>query len=737
MANSVCRHRKTAYSAHFMLLRIFGVTIVTLGISSAAIAQTWLQTTPREAHDIPGSTGQWVDFPTVQLATGMEYAIHSTGRTLVQSPKTDYADAHYYDGALRLASGLVQVGIQVKYNLAQSDFLQVRSPAPFSASHDYQDRLASAGTPLSFRFFDTQEYPGSKPYYSDNLDSIHIEVAQATAQLIVKTDTLDFGDVDMRSPRVLQDSVESIGTDPFVVDTVYVSGSPDFHITFAERGVSKFSIQEEQTNGFAIEFAPTVLGRQEAILHVRSRSAFGLDKDRQIVLIGIGHGPIVQAIIDTIHFGTTPPNIAKQKSGKFINIGDRSAAITDVSFNSGTVFWSSDHKSVSPGDTIDVLANFQPPVPGYYLSAARLTLDSGWKDIPFYADGTAASGQATVHPDTLDFGYVTVGSAKSLPAFVTNSGITDFQIVGHNVTNTADFSVAGGAMVTLTSGSTEQYGVTFSPASSTGVIHTGTLTFTFDDGQPPKTIILIGREHLPITGALRIRRNYWAMPDANIVVTQDLLTSVGGALDSVRRFTETISFDPNLLDLNSVSRGKILSTDWNLASASISLGVVQIIANSTGYALTGPGELLQFAFHVHADAPFWDTSEFPQTSIVFGTGVEPLMTAQTGLLRIRNSCTPTFLESGGHSTGIIGHSLGASGGELVYSIGDDVPPGSQFSLRAYNELGIPSAVLADGDAVQGEYSVDMRRSALSAGVYAFVLEVNGTVRDVRRLIITP
>jgi hypothetical protein len=708
--------------------------LVCLGLTSATgFAQSWLKTTPREAHDIHGTTGQWVAYPTIQLPVGMQYWIHSTGRIMTEGSTSNYADAHYYNGFL--ASGLAQVGLQVQYNATQFAFLQVQSAALPSGSHDYIDRIASAGTPLSFRFFDSQEYPGTKPYYADNSGLIHVEVAQATPELVVKADTLFFGDVDMRSPLVLYDSVESIGTDPFVVDRVQITGSPDFTINSAERGVASFQIGEQKTNSFGIQFAPTQLGNSQAVLHIISSSAFySRDRDRTIVLIGIGHGPVIQAVIDTIHFGLVPINATRTKVGTFRNVGDRDGTITTIAFQAPSPFSSSDTKPIPAGATIDVSVDFHPTTGGYWLSRGDLVIDNGFRSVAFYADGFAATGESTVTPDTLFFGGVVVGRSRTLPAFVTNTGTTDFGIPSYALANSIDFSVAGRSAFTLTPGTTERYDVTFSPAVKTGLAHVGYLTINFDDGQPSKTVVLIGYDHEPIVGTVKIGRKYWALPNENVTVAQELTTSVAGAADSVRHFTETVSYDPRLLDLISVERGELLSTDWALASATLSLGSVQIVANSTGAALTGPGELLLFTFHVHADAPFWATSEFPQTNLVFGTGGEPIMSAEPGLLRIRSECTPTYVESGANGSGIIHHSAEAVGNEIRYAIGGDAS--ASVRLQVYNELGDLVRVLVSDVESPGGHSARLDRATMPSGIYTFVLESDGIIRDIKRLILT-
>lgn len=712
--------------------RIIILTVLTV-TSSSSFAQSWLKTTPREAHDIPGTTGQWVAYPTIQLPTGMQYWIHSTGRTMTEGTTSNYADAHYYNGFL--ASGLAQVGLQVEYNATQFDFLQVRSGSFPSGAHDYIDRLTSAGTPLSFRFFDSQEYPGTKPYYADNSGLIHVEVAQGSPELVVKSDTIYFGDVDMRAPLVLYDSVESIGADPFIVDRVYITGSSNFTIASAERGVASFQIAEEKTNSFGIQFAPTQLGYQEALLHIVSSSAFyPRDRDRTIVLIGIGHGPVIQAVTDTIHFGLVPINSTRTKVGTFRNIGDSDGSITSVTFPASSPFASSDTKPIPAGATVDVSVDFHPISGGYWLRRGNLVIDNGFRSITFYADGTAATGQSTVTPDTLFFGGVVVGRSRTLPAFATNTGVTDFGIPSYALANSIDFSVAGRSAFTLTAGSTERYDVTFSPAVQTGLPHVGYLTINFDDGQPSKTVVLIGYDHEPIVGEVMIGRKYWALPNDNVTVAQELTTSVAGAADSVRHFTETVGYDPRLLDLISVERGELLSRDWALASATLSLGSVQIVANSNGSALTGPGELLLFTFHVHADAPFWATSEFPQTNLVFGTGGEPVMTAEPGLLRIRSECTPTYVESGATGTGIIHHSAEAIGNEIRYSVGGGTS--AAVALRVYNALGEIVSVLVNDNEAPGNHSVHLDRGSLPSGVYTFVLQSDGTIRDIKRLILT-
>jgi hypothetical protein len=110
------------------------------------------------------------------------------------------------------------------------------------------------------------------------------------------------------------------------------------------------------------------------------------------------------------------------------------------------------------------------------------------------------------------------------------------------------------------------------------------------------------------------------------------------------------------------------------------------------------------------------------------------MSAEPGLLRIRSECTPTYVESGANGSGIIHHSAEAVGNEIRYAIGGDAS--ASVRLQVYNELGDLVRVLVSDVESPGGHSARLDRATMPSGIYTFVLESDGIIRDIKRLILT-
>src|SRR5579883_1587930 len=175
--------------------RLTLILVILLTLTGAALAQ-WQVMTPRETEQVPAS-GTSITYSLVSLPSSMNYHVHSTGTVVYQS-SGDIADACYFLASLfPISPGLGgKLGAKIRSSSTLEDwFFNDATNKAYSGSHDYDASVASTGSPLTIRFFDTADPPSS--YYSDNSGALTIEVAQETPELAIQYDTIYFNNVQL------------------------------------------------------------------------------------------------------------------------------------------------------------------------------------------------------------------------------------------------------------------------------------------------------------------------------------------------------------------------------------------------------------------------------------------------------------------------------------------------------------------------------------------------------------
>jgi hypothetical protein len=122
--------------------------------------------------------------------------------------------------------------------------------------------------------------------------------------------------------------------------------------------------------------------------------------------------------------------------------------------------------TLSAGQSFTFGAVFAPTSGGSAAGSISVISDAANSTLTISMSGTATvSGQLTVSPGTLNFGSVTVGQTKTLPASLTATG-TSITITAASM-STAEFTVSGLSLpVTLAAGKSVSFNVRFAPQAS-------------------------------------------------------------------------------------------------------------------------------------------------------------------------------------------------------------------------------------------------------------------------------
>ncbi|GEM_PF-5272195 len=343
------------------------------------------------------------------------------------------------------------------------------------------------------------------------------------------------------------------------------------------------------------------------------------------------------------------------------------------------------------------------------------------------------ASNVTATPDSLNFGQVVISKSRTLTFVLQNTGTSSIQVTTFGVSNPIEFNVVGATNYSLQPGSTQAYTVTFAPQATQNV-HTGLARFTFGD-LSTETVYFIGYDHPPTASidTLAVRKDYLAYSGSTVTISQELRSDLQ---DSIYNFTENILYDPTVLDFIGANNGAItLAPDWSIRSTLGTPGNAAIRAGSVGYALKGPGELLQLVFHVRNECQVYATSPIWDSAAIFGLGVAKFF-CDSGSIHIVGQCTPIMGPSG-FKTHIFDAVPNPANDRttITYSVrrneNGEVP---QVYLRIFNAVGEPIRTIHESPETEGTYNVEIKTGGLSPGVYYYEFEADA-VHTIRRLFV--
>lgn len=726
---------------YYRMTRFFQNIVFLLFLSlltaSSSFGQ-WRIPTPRQTLSVP-SDGSKILFPNVSLPVGMTYHIHADGRAQV-SNSGDIADACYYVNIISLSPYVVPVAMKVRSSATQEQWMyDLLSPQNYHSNHIYDASLASAGSPLTLRFFDRADPPNA--YYGDNSGSITVEVAQQTPEIVAKIDTVNFGSVLVGKSKTMLDSVASYGTDGYRCDNVAMLGPSAAKFNAFSQGSVPFGIQES-TNEFQFTYLPTVVGPDTAYFHLYSANVYAPQRDFVIMLIGNGVGTQLSVNPDTLDFGAIRVNTTKKLTAMIRNAGPSTVTVTSIAVAPATPFSSVPAPIVVNGrDSAGCDVTFAPTTQGSFLATFTCSADDG-STLKFYAKGTAGVPIAYVSDSVLVFGRLLLNGSKTLTDTILNKGNIALEIVSTVNSNPFEYTVTGAqGPHTYAAGSGAYYGFTFTARNHIPFWgnHDGSFTYNFVDGTS-KTIVFKGCDHAPISTRLRIDTNYFVTPGNTVEVKQEMLDQLDSSYSPIRALKERISFDQTTFDFVSARKGTMTNTpNWNL-TATAGIGYVDVSLTATTDHLGAPGTVVLLTFRAHTDAVLGQQTLLPQLNVDFSNNFEPVWTSSSGRIIVGDLCTPVRLSQLTTPKASYIEQNIPNPVERSATIGYSVGPGQSTDLqpvriRLFDEMGRLVKTLVDEVKQPGRYDVTIGAEELPPGIYWYVFEAGGVWQQ-RSMIVT-
>lgn len=697
----------------------------------------WMRTpAPVESHYV-AAKGLSVPYTTV-LPAGMQYWMRTEG-VINASTTGDQADARYYiTNGFPVQSGIViQVGFKVRTNATTEQYISQTSALPYNASHDYIGPLTSGGVGPEFRFFDRNEPGTGQNYYGDNDGTILVELAQGTPEIIVKDDIMDFGVMSTRYAKTLIDSFQSYGKFPLQVrglDIVPSTGGNIYNL-LSERGLS-FDLQETATNAVTVVASPTVRGDFLAQLQVKVPNAWGTGGVRNITIRGRAEGPeitttpLLQAPSDTVDFNIIALGANTSRTVVLRNIGDSITTITNISITPQTAFTvATSTSTLALNQPVNMNFTFTPPTIGEFISRVVVSYEWG-PPKTFYLKGRAGVGIPQMSTDTIDFGTILLGDVAIEDLRLENSGDVELVLSTLTIDNPV-FSTPGpktGLQVGAKYG--YDYKVHFSPTVHVDPEHIGRMVLTFTNGQS-RTVILRGRDRLALSTSLVMDTFYYARIGETVVVKQKLTEDVSSAKGGIRKFSQFVEFDKDILELVDVRLGSLTVADWNLIS-NHNGGVIDFLMTTSSSTLQGPGELALFEFRVLNSAVPGSFSVIRQSSVNFYNAEPTVASIQNGIIHVMDLCSPPRMTSNIKQSDISQNFPNPFNPitEIHYVIAEEGP----VKLSLYDKFGRHVRTLADAHMPRGSYSVTVSGHELATGQYTYILE-STTGRRMRHMLL--
>jgi hypothetical protein len=412
-------------------------------------------------------------------------------------------------------------------------------------------------------------------------------------QLAANPTSLNFGNVQMGGSQAQSDSLTNSGTSSLTISAASASGTG-----FTLGGMSlPVTLAAGQSTSFTVVFAPTASGAASGSVTITSN---GLNPSLSIPLSGTG---VTQGTLTpnptSLAFGSVQDGTTKSLTDTLTNSGGASLTISAASA-SGTGFTLSGMSlpvTLAAGQSASFAVTFAPTASGAASGSVTITSNGSNPNLGIPLSGTGATqGTLSANPTGLAFGSVQDGSNTNLSETLTNSGGSSLTISAASASGTG-FSLSGLSLpITLNSGQSTSFTVTFAPTASGAA--SGNVTITSNGSNPSLSISLSGTGAAPGTlSADPTTLAFGSVQVGNKINLSETVTNTSGSTVTVTQanitgaaFSISGLSPPISLTANQSVTFTATFTPTAQGSASGNLSIVSNASNSPlSIALSGTG----------------------------------------------------------------------------------------------------------------------------------------------------
>ena len=309
--------------------------------------------------------------------------------------------------------------------------------------------------------------------------------ATASPQLAVSTSSLSFGRVTVNTAKTQTLTLTSTGTSAVTVSSAAIAGA-GFTLV---GGTLPATLAPNQAETLQVQFDPATAGAMTGSLTISSNSTTG--GTATVALSGTGtaaagpqtaSNPQLAVSATSLSFGSVTVNTAKTQTLTLTSTGTsavtvNSAAITGAGF---TLVGGMLPATLAPNQTLTLLVQFDPATAASLTGSLTISSNSttgSTAQVALSGTGTAAARpQLAVSTTSLNFGSVTVNTAKTQTLTLTSTGTSAVTVNSATITG-AGFTLVGGALpATLSPNQTLTLQVQFDPTTAAAL--TGSLTIS-------------------------------------------------------------------------------------------------------------------------------------------------------------------------------------------------------------------------------------------------------------------
>ena len=299
--------------------------------------------------------------------------------------------------------------------------------------------------------------------------------------------TVTFGNVQVGGTAARQEVLTNSGTAPVSISQISVTGSG-----FSVNGVSlPLSLTAGQSISLNVVFNPQLAGQASGNLSISSNASNPLlaipltGNSASLGLLGVSSS--------SLSFGSVQVGSSQALPGTLTNSGGSSlmvsqANVTGAGFNvSGLTL----PLTLAPAQTATFAVGFNPQSAG--AASGSLTFNSNASNslLTLTLSGSGVTpGALSASPASVDFGSLQLGSSSTQPETLTNSGGSSVALSQVSATG-AGFSTSGLSLpLTLVSGQSFTFGVSFAPTSAGSA--SGNVTIASSAANPSLSISVSG-----------------------------------------------------------------------------------------------------------------------------------------------------------------------------------------------------------------------------------------------------
>jgi len=418
----------------------------------------------------------------------------------------------------------------------------------------------------------------------------------APGQLAASPTSISFGNVQIGTSQTLSGAITNTGGSSITVTQAAASGTG-----YSMSGMTpSVTLAVGQSVNFSVLFAPTTVGGANGNI------AFGTGNGTvNVALSGTGVVPgDLTASPTSISFGNVVVGDSSPQPETLTNTGGSNltvsaATVAGAGFSyAGLIL----PLTLAPNQASSFSVNFAPTIAGASSGNLSLTVSGLTSSVDIALSGTGVTpATLTASPTSLTFTNVQVGQSSTQTETVTNTGGSSAQISQVAASGTG-FSVSGIAPpVTLPSGQSTSFSVTFTPPSAGSF--SGSVAVTSNALNPDLNV--------PLTGSA-------VSTQGTLSVTNPI--SVGNVVDGLSGTqTGTLTAAGGSVVVSSVSLGGTNPTEFSISGLSFPVTVTTSQAASFTVTFTPTATGAASATASFAS----NASNSPTVATLTGTGTAP------------------------------------------------------------------------------------------------------------------